>query len=134
MICLLACYSASAIVLNCTERGTHIVDQDRELAVLVHVLLDDSLAVGVLHQVDLDDVALSAFLLFDLLLDLFGAGGGGVSLKAKTSGPTSEVFRVASMRRTFAELVASKAVAALPPCIMRSKDQLLTLPSPEANR
>lgn len=48
------------------------------------MLLDDSLAVCVLHQVALDDVTLSTFVLFDLLLNLLGAieersAGGGES-------------------------------------------------------
>jgi hypothetical protein len=54
-------------------KKTHIVHQYAQLAKLVHVLLDGSLAVFVLHEIDFNDVALAAFLLLDQFLDLFGA-------------------------------------------------------------
>jgi len=55
-----------------TRFETHVVDQNLQMTVLFHVLLDDSFTVGILHQVPGDTKTLPA-LGFDLLLNLLRA-------------------------------------------------------------
>lgn len=111
---------------------THVVHQHVQLAILVHVFLDDSLGICVLHQVTLDDVAFSAFLLLDLLLDLFGAERRGVSSKTET-----EPFNVNGVSSDMA-LLRSPLYSRIRCCsypILAPREKLvLTLPSPEAKR
>lgn len=148
---LLACLSKPSADGLPPGRSTHIVDQDAQLAKLVHVLLDDSLAVFVLHEVDLDNVALAAFLLLDQLLDLFGAREA-VSMSRDSTNTTLRTVRTVlpigvierfcmqcsplrfMLSERFLPVEHSTAVAC--DALLRSKTQpraRLTLPSPASN-
>ena len=70
---LLACLSLLSAESTTYCTSTHIVDEDTQLAELFHMLLDGTLAIFVLHEVDLDNVALAAFLFLDDFFDFFGA-------------------------------------------------------------